>query len=171
MDASIDTGGSSRSAQATRADELDRAGTEQVDATRRTKRVVRRWPMTLLRVTITLQALDAFLQPVFAGRFLSGDFTMLAVHRSNATQVLLGLSVIQVVVSVIAWRRGGAPGRVVVATSVLLAAIGTQVGLGFARVLGVHIPLGVLIIATLIALAIWVWRRPLVPARSDGERS
>src|SRR5437879_1836345 len=48
-------------------------------------RVARRWPWILLRVTSVLLAVDAFLQPVLAGRFLSGDFGMLAAHEHNAT--------------------------------------------------------------------------------------
>ena len=43
-----------------------------------------RWPWYLVRTVVTALAVDIFLQSVFAGRFLSGDYPQLLVHRTNA---------------------------------------------------------------------------------------
>jgi hypothetical protein len=152
MDTPIGTDGRSRSAM---------AGPESVEPEprrTRTPQTVSAWPWWLMRVIVTIQALDALLQAVFAGRFLSGDFNMLLVHRANGTQILLGLCLLQVIASVIAWRRAGVPGWIPGVSVLLLAACGVQVSMGFNRVLGVHIPLGVIIIGAVALLAIWVWR-------------
>jgi hypothetical protein len=119
---------------------------------------VRRWPWILLRVTLVLQALDAFLQPVLAGRFLSGDFGMLAAHAHNATYGVFVLAVLQIAVTALAWRLAKGPGSLVIVSVVLAGAVLLQIILGFDRVLGVHIPLGVAIITIIGWLAVWVCR-------------
>jgi heme A synthase len=116
----------------------------------------RDWSWTLVRVVVVLQAADSFLEPVFAGRFLSGDFGMLKAHQHNATFGVFILSVLQIGTAVLAWRRGKGPRWLVVVASVLAGAVLLQIIMGFDRVLGVHIPLGVAIIVTLGWLAVWV---------------
>lgn len=122
-------------------------------------RVARRWPWFLLRVTSVLLAVDAFLQPVLAGRFLSGDFGMLAAHEHNATYGVFILAITQIVVTTLAWRLSRGPGWLVVVATVLAGAVLLQIIMGFDRVLGVHIPLGVAIIGTIGWLAVWVCSR------------
>lgn len=120
------------------------------------RRSTRDWPWWLFRVTLCVQALDSLAQAVLAGRFLSGDFAMLAVHEFNATRGVVIVAFAQIVVAVLAWRRSGGPGSLVVLVVLLgLATVG-QIVLGFTRVLGLHIPLGVAIIATAGWLAVWV---------------
>lgn len=119
--------------------------------------VGRRWPWWLLRFFLTLQAADAFLQAVFEGRFLSGDFAMLIAHRTNGTYVGI-LSIGQIFVAILAWRTAQAPGLLVAGTLTLGAAVAFQIYLGFARVLGLHVPLGVAIITLSAWLAVWTWR-------------
>jgi hypothetical protein len=67
-----------------------------------------RWPWYLLRTVTTALAVDIFLQSVFAGRFLSGDYPQLRVHRTNAI-VVAAVAVVLVVAAVLAWRVAGAP--------------------------------------------------------------
>jgi hypothetical protein len=123
------------------------------------------WAWWVLRAFVTLQALDAFLQPVLEGRFLSGDFAMLALHRTNGTYVGV-LSVSQIVVALVAWRVSKLPGRVLAVVIALGAAAGLQIFLGFTRSLGIHVPLGVLIIGCSGGLAFWIWtHRPGDPVR------
>jgi hypothetical protein len=114
------------------------------------------WAWRLLRVYATVQAVDAILQPVFEGRFLSGDYAMLAAHSSNGIAVGV-LSISQIAVAVVAWRVSRLPSRIVVAMAALGAATALQIALGFSRNLGVHIPLGVAIIAGSARLAAWTW--------------
>ena len=115
-----------------------------------------RW---LLRGLTALLAADAYAQAVLAGRFLSGDVAMLLAHRFNGTYGVAIVSFVLVVVSVVAWRTKHAPGRLPVLATALSGAIVVQILMGFNRVLGLHIPLGVAIIALSTVLAIWTWRR------------
>jgi hypothetical protein len=110
----------------------------------------------LLRVFLTVQAVDVFLQAVLAGRFLSGDFGMLATHRSNGV-FAGGWGLAQIVAAALAWRVSRLPGRIAAVVAALGAAIALQIYLGFNRVLGIHIPLGVAIIAVSGGLARWMW--------------
>jgi len=43
------------------------------------------------------------------------------------------------------------------AVLVLYLAIGLQVGMGYSRVLAVHVPLGVALVTAVALLTIWVW--------------
>ena len=107
----------------------------------------------------TLVAADAYVQAVLAGRFLSGDVGMLLGHRYNGADALPYLSVGLIVVAVIGWRKGQVSGHVAALATALTGMILVQVAMGFNRVLGVHIPLGVGIIALATVLTVWAWRR------------
>jgi hypothetical protein len=127
------------------------------------------WVWWVLRTVLTLQALDAFLQPVLAGRFLSGDFAMLALHRQNGTYVG-GLSMAVLVLTFITWRLYHVQGRVVAGLGVLGPIAGLQIFLGFARSLSIHIPLGVAFIALSGWLMFWVWTHQPAPRPSKRVR-
>src|ERR1051326_1134219 len=130
------------------------------------------WPWWLFRVTLCVQALDALAQAVLAGRFLSGDFAMLAAHEINATRGVVSVAFTQIVVAVLAWRRSGASGWLVVTVVVVFVATVGQIVLGFTRVLGLHVPLGVSIIATAGWLAVWVCtHRPTDRPFARGARA
>ena len=128
----------------------------------------RAWAWWFLRVWCTLQAVDAFLQPVFEGRFLSGDFSMLQAHSTNG--IIVGaVSITQVAVAVVAWRVSRLPGRVVAAFAAIGVAVPVQIALGFSRNLGIHIPLGVAIIAISARLAAWMWTHRPGDVRAPGR--
>jgi hypothetical protein len=121
------------------------------------------WAWWLLRIFSTVQAADIFLQPVFEGRFLSGDFAALAAHRSNAVYVG-ALTITQVLVGILAWRVSRMPGWIVGLLALLGVSVGIQIYLGFSRVLGIHIPLGVAIIGVSGWVTVWLWsHRPPGP--------
>jgi uncharacterized membrane protein YfcA len=99
-----------------------------------------------------------FDQAVFAGQFLAGSFGSLATHRANAT--LAGVAVmLSTIAAVLVRWPGGGPLWPAGACLGLFALIGVQIGLGFNRVLSVHVPLGVAIILLTALLAGWAWRR------------
>lgn len=123
----------------------------------------------LLRLVVTAQTIDAFLQPVFEGRFLSGDFAMLSLHRTNGTFVG-ALSMTAMVVALVAWRLAGVPGRVVAGVVVLGPLAGLQIFLGFSRVLGIHVPLGVALIALSGWLVVWLWTHHPGTGKPAAER-
>ncbi|MCU7724939.1 hypothetical protein ODJ79_14525 [Actinoplanes sp. KI2] len=135
-----------------------------------------RWP---LRLTSSLAALLLFDQAVFAGQFLAGAFPALQTHRDNATYAGVAVLTAAAAAALIRWPGRG-PIWPTLAFLGLFGLIAAQIALGFARVLALHIPLGVLIILTGGLLAAWSWRyRPAVVAvaprptgtASVGERS
>jgi hypothetical protein len=113
-----------------------------------------RWPF---RIAISVAAVLLFDQAVFAGQFLSGTFGALHAHRENAT--LAGLAVLAAAVTAIPIRwPGGGPAWPMLGCLGLFGLTALQITLGFARVLTVHIPLGVSIIGLAGLLVIWAWR-------------
>ena len=125
----------------------------------------------LLRAVVTLFLLAVLAQPVLAGLYLSGEFDALAVHAAIAGVVIL-LAMVLVGAALLFWTVGrGRFWPLPVAVAAFLAA-GFQTGFGYARQLGLHIPLGVLIVTAAVLLAVAVWRpsmrrprRPLWGAR------
>jgi hypothetical protein len=130
----------------------------------------RAWAWWLMRLLVTVQAVDAFLQPVLAGRFLSGDFAMLTLHRTNGT-IVGGVSMGVLVASLIFWRLARPSGWIVLGLALLGPLAGLQILLGFTRVLGIHVPLGVAFITLSAWLVVWLWRNgPDRPRVARQER-
>jgi len=130
-----------------------------------------RWTHLPFRVVITAAAVLLFDQAVFAGQFLAGTFGALHTHRENAT--VAGLTVLGAAVAAVPVRwPGKGPIWPVFACLGLFGLIALQIVLGFARVLAVHVPLGVSIILLVTLLAVRAWR--LHPSPADppaGQRS
>ena len=121
------------------------------------------WPF---RLGASLAAVLLCDQAVFAGQFLSGTFGSLHTHRENATVAGVSVLVTAVFAALLRWPGRG-PIWPLFACLGLFAAIAAQIAAGFARVLALHVPLGVLIIMVGVHLAVWSWRyRPAVPARA-----
>ncbi|MEU6012169.1 hypothetical protein [Streptomyces sp. NPDC047453] len=119
------------------------------------------WARGALRAVTTVHVATLFTQAVLAGRFLSGDYDMLTAHAVNAN-VIVAVGLVQVVVAVLYWRPGRGPGWPAAVSAVLLVAEAGQAVLGYQRTLGVHVPLGVTLIAAGLLLLVQVWR-PLPP--------
>jgi hypothetical protein len=125
--------------------------------TGQTKAKSPRWAYLPFRISVTLAALMLFNQAVFAGQFLAGTFGSLHTHRENAT--LAGISVLLAAGCAVFVRwPGKGPIWPLLACLGLFGLIVLQIVLGFARMLTVHIPLGVSIIVLAVLLAIWAWR-------------
>ncbi|GGP53121.1 hypothetical protein [Streptomyces abikoensis] len=116
----------------------------------------RRWPLRLLRATAVLVLLDTLAQAALAGLFVTGDLDLLAWHAANAG-VLSALTVLEAMAALLVWRRLRGPHWPVVASVVLVALVSAQRGLGEARVLAGHIPLGMAIFGCATALACWAF--------------
>ncbi|WP_219413090.1 hypothetical protein [Pseudonocardia nigra] len=110
----------------------------------------------LLRLVITVHLGAVLAQPVLAGMFLTGDVDAIAAHGLIGS--LLALVAMFVIAATLAYVVGGR-GRVwVVPVAVLLfLADGFQIGMGYARQLQLHVPLGVAIVTASVLLAIWAW--------------
>lgn len=99
-----------------------------------------------------------FNQAVFAGQFLDGAFPQLLVHRENATYA--GIVVIVSAIAAVLQRwPGGGPWWPIVASAGIFGLIAVQIVLGFARVISIHVPLGVATIMIAAGLAVWAWVR------------
>jgi hypothetical protein len=120
----------------------------------------------LLRAVLTVH-LAVLAQPVLAGMFLTGDVDAIEWHVTVAFTLLAdGLLVIAAALGYVLVGRGR--WWVLAAAVLLLPADGLQITMGFARVLEIHIPLGVAIVVTSVLLAGWSWT-PFA-ARARGSR-
>lgn len=128
-----------------------------------------RWALVLLRTGAALFLLDTLLQAALAGLFVTGDVDFLTWHAINA-DVLSALVVVQAIAAVVVWRSLRAPLWPFLLTLGLLALLSAQQGLGEARMLGGHIPLGMAIFGAGAALTYWAFAfRSNRVARPDGE--
>ncbi len=95
-------------------------------------------------------------QPLLAGVFLTGDVDAIAVHRWVGLAVALsGLVVVAVALGYAVAVRGR--WWLPPVTVVLFLAEMLQLGMGFARLLQVHVPLGIAITVTATLLTGWAW--------------
>lgn len=126
----------------------------------------RRWPLTLLRLVVTTHASAVLTQPVLAGQFLSGHFDLVAIHGVVAHVIEL-LALTQVVAAILLWSPGRGPLWPLWMSLLVFVAEGVQVGVGYARVLSTHVPLGVAIAIVMTTTLLGVWR---IKARDGKER-
>jgi hypothetical protein len=116
----------------------------------------RGWARWSFRVVALGQTILIFDQAVFAGQFLSGDFGALGRHGENATYA--GLATIgQIAAAVLLRWPGRGPSWPILACAGLFGLIGLQIALGHARLLTLHVPLGVAIITASVAVLWWAW--------------
>jgi hypothetical protein len=116
----------------------------------------RRWPRVLCRVTTVVLVVLGVAQATVAGSYLSGHYDALRVHLVLG-MVMVGVAVVQAV-GVVFLRRAGAGRAVLVAGLLLPLMLAGQAALGMSRVVGLHTPLGVLVVAGIVQLAAAVWR-------------
>ena len=112
-----------------------------------------------LVVVLGVHAVLAVGQPILAGALLSGNAEAISFHEAGGEMMHLTCFT-QLVVSVLFWRPGRGPLWPVVATLLLVVAEGAQIGLGEAHQLLVHVPLGVAIVGSVVAMFVWsiTWR-------------
>lgn len=103
-----------------------------------------------------LVLLDTLAQAALAGLFVTGDLDLLAWHSVNA-DVLATLTLLQTVAALLVWRRLGGPAWPAAASVALAALVGAQQGLGEARVLAGHMPVGMAIFGCATAMACWAF--------------
>ena len=108
-------------------------------------------------------------QAVFAGQFLSGADAQVVFHEWTAWAIFV-LSVMQVGIAAVLLLRSAAPLWLLVASVFVFIAEGLQLGTGYGRFLGVHIPLGVFVFGTVTALMLWSFRSKPQLTRKDQVR-
>lgn len=110
-----------------------------------------------LRIFATAHLLVVLAQAMLAGLFVTGDVNMLEVHSINAG-VLGVLAIGQLVAAILIWRPGGGPPNAMRTAAGLLVVDFAEMGLGMARMVALHMPLGVLIFGGALMLTVWAWR-------------
>jgi hypothetical protein len=126
------------------------------------------WPIRwALRIVITTHVLAVFVQAVFAGRFLSGDFEMLRAHFVNS-QVVGALGLAETALAILYWRPGRGRGWPALACLAVSIAEPLQIASGLLRVIGVHVPLAMAIFAASVLLTLWAWRPTFGVRRSTA---
>jgi hypothetical protein len=125
--------------------------------------------LQVLRVVAVVHTLAMLVQPVLAGRYLSGDVQAIDLHRINAGVVTV-FDLIQLVCAVVFTWAGRGRLWPVYASLATAIAVEVQVGVGFERVLAVHIPLGVSIIATQLLVTVWLFRSGAATPRVRRSR-
>lgn len=123
------------------------------------------WAAWLLRVLTLLTAVLVLLQPVWAGLFVTGNVGMLGLHSAGHIFISLAL-LVQMVAAVLVWRPGRGPAWPIWTTVGMFLLVGMQAGFGYARMLSLHIPLGVFTFGLAVAMLIAAWSRRLRVRRS-----
>ncbi|HVL50504.1 MAG TPA: hypothetical protein VM754_03240 [Actinomycetota bacterium] len=107
----------------------------------------------LLRLIAVVHALVALAQAVFAGGLLEGSAGALNLHQITGTSIITSISLLQVIVAVICWKRGQHAAWFAAASAGLFLAEAVQIGLGFNDQLTLHVPLGTAIFGVALVLA------------------
>jgi hypothetical protein len=116
----------------------------------------RRWPIALLRVVAAVVGVQVLLQAALAGGFISGTVSLLGLHTANAILLVLTAGAL-VPAAVLLVRPGRGPWWPILFSIVLWFVVVAQVGFGFARLVGLHIPLGVALFGLASGFAWWAF--------------
>jgi hypothetical protein len=126
----------------------------------------------LLRTLITVSAALAFLQPISATSYLSGNYSALNLHYVNAF-FATGATLLSAIAGWFTWRRGGGAGWPAASCAGLFVAECIQGVLGYDLILAVHIVTGSLIVTVYAVLLFRVWRpapkTERTPSRPGGS--
>jgi len=119
-------------------------------------RPARRWPIIVIRLLAVLVLLQVLIQAALAGGFVTGDVDLLGWHTANAVLLFL-TSAALLPATVLLVRPGRGPWWPIVVSVLLWVLILLQIGLGFARLVGLHIPMGMSIMGLIAAFTWWAF--------------
>ncbi|GID98382.1 hypothetical protein ACFQFC_32090 [Amorphoplanes digitatis] len=133
-------------------------------------RPARRWPIAVIRTLTVVLLLQVLTQAALAGGFVTGNVKLLGLHSANAILLVL-TSAALLPATILLVRPGRGPWWPIAFSVALWWAIVMQVGLGFARQVGLHIPLGMTVMALTSALTWWAFAYRPAPALAAGNSS
>jgi hypothetical protein len=125
--------------------------------------------LQVLRVVAVLHSLAFLGQPVFAGGYLMGDVDSLTLHDINAF-VITGLDLAQLICAVVYFWGGRGRAWPIWASLAVALAVEVQVGMGYERLLVVHLPLGVSLTVGQILITVWLFGAGAASARPRRSR-
>lgn len=114
-----------------------------------------RWPLVAVRVLAVVLLVQVIIQAFLAGGFVSGDVSLLGLHTANGILLVLTSGAL-IPAAVLWWRPGRGPWWPVLFAGGYWFLISSQVGLGFARIVGLHLPLGVAAFGLISGFTWWV---------------
>jgi hypothetical protein len=116
-----------------------------------------RWPIVVVRALSVVVLLQVLIQAGLAGGFITGDVGLLGLHSANGILLVLTTAAL-LPAAVLLLRPGRGPWWPIAFSVVLWWLVAVQVGFGFARQVGLHIPLGVSIMGLISGFTWWAWR-------------
>lgn len=122
--------------------------------------------VSILRWIAILQVLAVSFQAVCAGLFLSGAEGPVRLHEWGGWTVV-ALAAIQVAAGVLAMRTIQAPLWIPISSAAVLLAGLLQIGTGYGRFPGVHVPLGSFLFGAVLCQALWFAREPQTGSKWD----
>lgn len=122
----------------------------------------------LLRIVLVLHLALAVSQPLTIGRYLDGVFSMVQVHGTLGSVLFLVTMV--AVVAAIGYAFAGGRIWVTPVLGVVTFVEMIQVGMGYSRLLGIHVPLGVATVVAAVLLCWWSWTADARRGRPRRER-
>src|SRR5436190_10434002 len=111
--------------------------------------------LLFLRVVVGLLILAVLLQATTMGLYLSGDDSMLSLHRTGAILTAV-LALLQVVAALLYFSRNRSASPVLATSVGMLVAVILQMAFGFAHSMAIHVPLGVVLSGGLVRLGMLV---------------
>lgn len=112
------------------------------------------WPVGLLRAVCVVVLLQVLAQAGLAGGFVTGEVALLDLHSINGN-ALFGTSAVLVAAAVLVVRPGHGPWWPIVVSAALWLLMTAQAVLGYARMVGLHIPVGVALMGLVSGLTWW----------------
>lgn len=118
---------------------------------------VKSMTLWLFRAVLTFHVGLLVAQPILIGLFVAGDFDMLTPH-AIVGGLILTVCMVQWASALLLWLPGRySPWPLLLTIAMFIAEI-IQLSAGYARNLGLHVPLGVALVVLSIQLLIWAWR-------------
>jgi hypothetical protein len=134
-------------------------------------RLTPRWPIVAVRALSVVVLLQVLVQAALAGGFVTGDVGLLDLHSVNGILLVLTTAAL-LPAAVLLLRPGRGPWWPIAFSVVLWWLVAVQVGFGFARQVGLHIPLGVTIMSLVSGFTWWsfLYRGPGLPRGRAEDR-
>jgi hypothetical protein len=110
----------------------------------------------MVRVLAVLIVLQVVTQAALAGGFITGRLSMLGLHSANGIFLVLTTTAL-LPATIFLVRPGRGPRWPIIFSVVLWWLVAVQVGFGFARLVGLHIPIGVTIMGLTSGFMWWAF--------------
>jgi len=117
-------------------------------------RAGRTWPIVVLRVLSVIILLQVMTQAALAGGFVTGNVNLLGLHSANGITLALTASAL-LPAAILLVRPGRGPWWPIVFSVAFWWLVTIQIGFGFARLVGLHIPIGVAIMGLISGFTWW----------------